>query len=137
MKTMADVERPYVVVAFSPQPSLAYFMKGVLDCAGLTAIAASSNPEEIEALAAKARPDAVVYDVSFPFAENWDRLQQLRARPGLSGIPFVITTSEADELERRVGVSTAIELFSRPKDVKQFQSAVRSAIEAGARGHAA
>jgi CheY-like chemotaxis protein len=134
---MADSGRQYVVVAFSPQPSLAYFMKGVLDCAGLTAIAASSNPEEIEALAQRARPDAVVYDVSFPFVENWDRLQELRTRPALSDIPFVITTSEAQELERRVGVSTAIELFSRPKDVQEFQSAVRSAIETGARGHAA
>ncbi len=133
---MSDPQRSYLVVAFSPQPSLAYFMKGVLDCAGLTAIAASSDPREVEALAEQAKPDAVVYDVSFPFAENWGRLQQLRARPALSDVPFVITTSEARELERRVGVSTAIELFSRPKDVKQFQSAVRSAIET-ATGHAA
>jgi CheY-like chemotaxis protein len=130
---MADAARPYLVVAFSPQPSLAYFMKGVLDCAGLTAIAASSNPDEVEALAARARPDAVVYDVSFPFVENWNRLEQLRTRPALSGIPFVITTSEAREFKRRVGNSTAVELFSRAKDVRQLQSAVRSAIE---RGHA-
>ncbi len=134
---MADAERQYVVVAFSPQPSLAYFMKGVLDCAGLTAIATSSNPDEIETLAEQSRPDAVIYDVSFPFVENWNRLQHLRSRPALSGIPFVITTSEPQELERRVGVSTAIELFSRPKDVRQFQSAVKMAIETGAHGHAA
>jgi hypothetical protein len=46
----------------------------------------------------------VIYDVSFPFVENWNRLQHLRSRPALSGIPFVITTSEPQELERRVGV---------------------------------
>ena len=129
--------RSYVVVAFSPQPSLAYFLKGVLDCAGLHAIASSSSLEELETLAQGARPDAIVYDVSYPFAENWQQLQQARNRPALGGIPFIITTSEARELFRKVGCSTAIELFARPSDLAAFQAAVRAAIESAAPGYAA
>ena len=129
--------RPYVILAFSPQPSFAYFLKGVLDCAGLTAIASSSGAEDLEALAKRARPDAIVYDVSYPFTENWHQLQQLKNRPALRDIPFVITTSEAQELFRRVGCSTAIELFARPSDLAAFQSAVRNVIETTAPGYAA
>jgi CheY-like chemotaxis protein len=128
---MADTARPYVVVAFSPQSSVAYFMKGVLDCCGLTAIAISAGPE-IEAVAERVHPDAIVYDLSFPFVENWQRFQELRDRPALQDVPFVITTSEVAELQRRVGVTTAIELFSRPKDLAKFQAAVCQAIESAA-----
>ena len=133
---MAD-KPSYVVVAFSPQPSLAYFLKGVLDCAGLTTIACSSSVAEIEDMAERIHPDAIVYDVSYPFAENWQQLQQLRTRPALQTTPFVITTSEARELFRRVGYSGAIELFARPSDLSAFQHAVRSAIEKDAPGFAA
>jgi len=129
--------RSYVVLAFSPQPSFAYFLKGVLDCAGLTAIASSSSAEDLEALAQRTRPDAIVYDVSYPFAENWHRLQQVKNLPAVRGIPFVITTSETQELFRRVGCSSAIELFARPSDLAAFQSTVRNAIENAAPGYAA
>ena len=129
--------RSYVVLAFSPQPSFAYFLKGVLDCAGLAAIASSSSAEDLEALAQRARPDAIVYDVSYPFTENWRQLQDVKNRPALRHIPFVITTSEAQELFRRVGCSSAIELFARPSDLAAFQSAVRNAIESTASHYAA
>ena len=129
--------RSYVVLAFSPQSSFAYFLKGVLDCAGLTAIASSSSAEDLEALALRARPDAIVYDVSYPFTENWHQLQHVRNRPALRDLPFVITTSEAQELFRRVGCSSAIELFARPSDLAAFQSAVKDAIVTAAAGCAA
>jgi len=48
----------------------------------------------------------------------------------------VITTSEAGELFRRVGVSSAIELFARPDNLAAVQSALRRAIEAAAPVHA-
>jgi CheY-like chemotaxis protein len=133
---MADMDRPYVVVAFSPQPSLAYFLKGVLDCGGMAAIASSSTVDELESLAQRVRPDAIVYDVSYPFVENWNQLQQARKRDALRGTPVVVTTSEAHELFRRVGYSGAIELFARPKDLAAFQAAVLTAIQTTA-GYAA
>ena len=75
----------------------------------------------------RAKPDAIVYDVSYPFDDNWTQLQLARKRAALRDLPFVITTSEARELYRRVGYAGAIELFARPKDLAAFQAAVRSA----------
>jgi CheY-like chemotaxis protein len=125
-----------IVVTFSPQPSVAYFLKGVLDCAGFTVVSAASELDELEAQVERMRPDAVVYDVSFPFAENWHSLQQLRSRGAMRGIPVVITTSEARELFRRVGVSDAIELFRRPDDVVALRRAVCATIERTRSAHA-
>lgn len=126
---MAQAIPAGIVVTFSPQPSIAYFLKGVLDCAGFTVVAAASDLDELEARVELVRPDAVVYDVSFPFTENWHNLQQLRSRGALRNVPVVITTSEARELYRRVGVSDAIELFRRPDDIAALREAVCATIE--------
>ncbi len=77
---MAEPTREHVAVTFSPQLSVAYFLKGVLDYAGFGVCAAVSSPDELELIVSQERPDAVVYNVSFPFAENWQSLQELRGR---------------------------------------------------------
>lgn len=126
-----------VVVAFSPQSSVAYFLKGVLDCAGLTVTAAVSDTSDLEAIVRSTPPDALVYDVSFPFAANWQKLQELRARPAFRRVPVIVTTSEARELFRATGCASAIEIFARPDDVSGLRNALMGAIESIAPVHAA
>lgn len=131
--TVVDTQSlPYAIITFSRQPSVAYFLKGVLDCAGFVTIVASSSPEDLEAAVERIRPDAIVYDVSFPFIENWRQLQELQGRPSIGTIPVVITTSEARELFRQVGVSSAIEIFRRPDDVSEIRDAIIGAIRSNA-----
>ena len=126
---MGESIRASMAVTFSPQSSIAYFLKGVLDCAGFDVCGAVSTAEELEAVVSKDRPDAIVYDVSFPFASNWQKLQDVRSRPALRNIPVVVTTSEPRELFRATGCSSAIEVFTRPGDVRQFREVLQSAIE--------
>lgn len=123
--------RGHVLVAFSPQPSVAFFLKGVLDCAGFTVFATSSELTALERIVEQTRPDAVVCDIGFPFLENWKALQQACRRPALQHIPVVFTTSEARELTRQVGQTGAIELFRRPDDFSELRAAVESAIARG------
>jgi DNA-binding NarL/FixJ family response regulator len=127
-----DDSTPYPAVAFSRQPSVAYFLKGVLDCAGFTVVAALSSPHELEAIVAQTKPKVIVYDVSYPFKESWDALQELRQMPAFSATPVVVTTSEAHALYRALGVSAAIEIFARPNDVTELREVVRRTVEAGA-----
>ena len=117
-------------VTFSRQPSVAYFLKGVLDCAGYTVVAALSTLDNLEAVVAQTKPKVIVYDVSYPFEENWNALQQLRQSPAFRDTPVVVTTSEAAAFRRAVGVSAAIEIFARP-DVNELREVVRRTIEAG------
>jgi CheY-like chemotaxis protein len=134
---MAETPASSVIVTYSPQSSVAYFLKGVLECAGLTVSAAASDVDELETCVQRRRPDGIVYDVSFPFRENWQKLQEVRGLPSLRDLPIVITTSEARELFRVTGCSSAIELFARPNDVAPFRQALLGAIRAIPKDHAA
>src|SRR5258708_1806231 len=101
---MDQAVRDHIVVTFSPQPSVAEFLKRIVDAAGFTANATASTIEELEALVKSLSPDAIVYEIGFPFASNWQQLLQARQRPALEKTAFVITTGDARELYRRVGV---------------------------------
>jgi CheY-like chemotaxis protein len=127
---MPGTSRSYVAVTFSSQPSVAYFLRGVLDSAGFAVSDASFRPDDLEVAIQRNRPDVIVYDVSYPFEENWQQCQQVLKQAGASDIPVVITTSEQLELRRTVGVSAHVELFRRPDDVTELREAVRRAIEA-------
>jgi CheY-like chemotaxis protein len=118
----------HVLVAFSTQPSIAYFLKGVLDCAGFTVVAALSELTALEHVVEETRPDAVVCDIGFPFAENWKALQDARRRPGLHSTAMVVTTPELKELRRQVGETGAIELFRKPDDFSELRAAIQAAI---------
>jgi hypothetical protein len=125
---MPQDARDYVVVTFSPQPSIADFLKRIVESAGFASLSASSH-EELERIVRGVMPDAIVYEVAFPFAENWRQLGQLRCRPGFGHLPFVITTPDAPELYRRVGVR-GLELFRRPDDLTELKETVLGAIGA-------
>jgi DNA-binding response OmpR family regulator len=127
---MQHVGGDYVIVTYSPQPSFADFLKSIVESAGFVAEAVSTDAE-LERAATAIRPDAIVYEVGFPFSENWRELTRLRSRPAFHGVPFVITTPDAAELYRRVGVP-AIEVFRRPDDLSEFTRVVLSAIGAAA-----
>jgi CheY-like chemotaxis protein len=124
---------PYRAVTFSPQPSVAYFLRRILECAGVNVTAATFAVSDLETAVGRDRPDVIVSDVSFPFEENWQRLEVIR-QGTLGAIPLVITSSEARELERAVGVSGVVEIFARPHDLTEVRAAVCRAVEGASTG---
>lgn len=127
---MQPAARDYVVLTFSPQPSVADFLKRIVDQAGF-ASRATSTTDELHDVAATVVPDAIIYEIGFPFTDNWRQLSELRSRAALQRVPFVITTSDGPELYRRTGVS-ALELFRKPDDLAAFRDLVLNAIHAAA-----
>lgn len=127
---MQPAARDYVVLTFSPQPSVADFLRRIVDQAGF-ASRATSTVDELHDAATAVVPDAIIYEIGFPFTDNWRQLSELRSRAALQRVPFVITTPDAPELYRRVGVP-AIELFRKPDDLSAFRETVLSAIHAAA-----
>lgn len=124
-----------IVVTFSPQPSVAAFLLRIVDAAGFRAFATASTVEELETLVKRVSPDAIVYEIGFPFADNWHQLVEARRRPWLEKIAIVITTGDARELYRRVGVLAAIELFRKPDDFSELRGAILGAIREAAPAH--
>ena len=132
---MIGAYRDRIIVTFSPQPSVAAFLQRIVDAAGFTANATASTVEELEALVNNVSPDAIVYEIGFPFMDNWHQLVQARLRPCLQKMPIIITTGDARELYRRVGVPAAIELFRRPDDLTELRGAILEAIREAAPAH--
>lgn len=134
---MSELSTRIVIVAYSPQSSVAFFMKDVFERVGLTVNAATSTLDDLEAVVGRDRPTGIVYDVSFPFTQHWEQLQKIRRRRSLRGIPIVVTTSEPRELFRATGCSSAIELFARPNDIAPLKEALLTALNGRPSGHAA
>jgi DNA-binding response OmpR family regulator len=116
------------LIAFSPQPSVADFLKKILEKAGFSASACWATPDHLEAAVLQTPPDAVVCEVGFPFAQQWRALTDARRRPALRNVPFVIVTGEPEELFRRVGVRAALSIFSRPDNSADVRAAVEAAV---------
>lgn len=123
---MQPVPRDHVVLTFSPQPSVAEFLSRIADEAGF-ASQATSTVEQLRQAVHECAPDAILYEIGFPFTDNWHQLTHLRAQSPLCHVPVIVTTADAGELYRRVGVP-ALELFRKPDDLTEVRTAVLSAI---------
>jgi CheY-like chemotaxis protein len=126
---MVRLPASLVAITFSPQSSIAHFVKELLIAGGVPVDGAFSSVEDLEQHVRDNKPAVIVYDVSFPFAANWAILQDLRRRPAFRDISIVVTTSESRALFRAVGCATAVELFARPNDVQALASALRRELE--------
>jgi DNA-binding response OmpR family regulator len=134
---LVQAARDHTIVTFSPQPSVAAFLQRIVDAAGFTANATASTVEELETLVNRESPDAVVYEIGFPFTDNWDQLKRARQRPFLQHMPIVVTTGDAREFYRRVGVPASIELFRKPDDLTELRGAILGAIREAVPAHSA
>ncbi|HEX3175277.1 MAG TPA: hypothetical protein VHZ49_01280 [Methylomirabilota bacterium] len=62
-------------------------------------------------------PRVVIWDISPPYEQNWAFLRLLRTSRVMDERTFIITTTNKPALERFVGPTDAIEIFTKPYDV--------------------
>ena len=117
----------HVLIAFSRQPSVADFMARFLKDAGYAAIACWSTLDELEEAVSAHCPAAVVYELGLPLADEWERFSEARHRPTLAHIPLVIATAASSDQYERLGISEALEVFTRPSK-RAVEAALRSAV---------
>jgi CheY-like chemotaxis protein len=75
-------------------------------------------------------PAVLVYDVTIPYAENWNFLRLVRDAEALRGRPIVVTTTNKRALEEIAGPTDAIEIVGKPYEPQQIVEAVRKALGA-------
>ena len=109
---MARMDAP--IITFSPEPSVADFLKRIVEDAGFVATAIWSSIEDLENAVAQVRPSALVYEVGIPFAEKWESFLAAIRRPAIAGIPIVIATPASAEQCRRAGAAATLEILPRP-----------------------
>jgi hypothetical protein len=115
------------IIAFSLEPSVADFLKRIVEDAGFVATAIWSSIDDLESAVVQARPSALVYELGFPFAEKWKHFLAASSRPAFAGIPIVIATSASAEQCRRAGAAATLEILPRPTR-DQVTAAIRDAL---------
>jgi two-component system cell cycle response regulator DivK len=68
--------------------------QGVLVHAGFAVVEAEDGGRALE-LAASARPDLILMDLSIPVVDGWECTRRLKAEPGTRGIPIIALTAHA------------------------------------------
>jgi DNA-binding response OmpR family regulator len=87
---------------------------------------------DFTALMREHTPAAIVFDVSLPYSWSWSTFKELSARPVVTGIPFVLTTTNKDAAEEFTGPDV-IELLFKPYDIVRFLEAVKVAVDRSSR----
>lgn len=73
-------------------------------------------------------PQVIIYDVSPPYPENWERFQVAREVEVFKGRRVMLTTTDPQALEKLVGPTDAFPIFSKPFELDALLRAVRDAV---------
>ena len=75
-------------------------------------------------------PDVAIYDIAFPYEENWHFLRLLQTSDALKKLKWVIATTHKERLQELVGETGEVyEVVGKPYDVQQILAAVRTALD--------
>jgi DNA-binding NtrC family response regulator len=76
------------------------------------------------------RPKVVVYDIAIPYEQNWALFQHFRSRPVSESVQFVVTTTNAAQVEKFAGAQHLLEIVGKPYDLDALVRAVKDAAHA-------
>jgi CheY-like chemotaxis protein len=75
-------------------------------------------------------PTVLIWDVSPPYDQNWAFLRLVRSSRAMEERIVVVTTTNKAALERFVGPTDAVEIFTKPYDVDILISTIDRALKA-------
>lgn len=133
---------PKVIAIFNTSPDTVDLLRFVFERAGYTVVSAFTwelrdAHVDIEAFVRQHQPDAIVYDIAPPYAQNWRLFQHFSAMPVLADIKFVITTTHEKHVREIAGEGPELfEIIGKPYDLGRVVSAVEQAIGPSTRASA-
>ncbi len=89
----------------------------------------AGNGAEALREARAARPDLVVLDLMLPGMDGLEVCRRLRAEPATAGVPIIMLTAKADEVDRVVGLELgADDYVAKPFSPKELVARVRAVL---------
>lgn len=71
-------------------------------------------------------PKVIVYDIAFPYRENWTQCEQVRNLEACENIEFILTTPNLDALEHMIGKQVgAFELIEKEIDLRKVVAKIK------------
>lgn len=75
---------------------------------------------------ARLRPNAVVYDLAYPYDVSWTAFQTVRA--AVPACRWVVTTTDTRALTELVGPAGALPIIGKPFELETITAAVHTAL---------
>jgi DNA-binding response OmpR family regulator len=132
--SVSKLEARPVVALFNASDDTMAMVQRMLDAAGFRCLVGCLSKFKSGAVAfahylAANEPEAVIFDVSLPYKENWDFVKRLREDKAMEGRGVVLTTPNKLRLDEAVGRdSEACEIVGKPYDLAQIKVAIDAAL---------
>ena len=127
---------PHAVGVFNTSPDTVEMLRIVLEREGFIVVAAYTydmrdSRVDIESLVRQHQPKVVIYDVAPPYDRNWRLFEHMRSMPVMSGIQFVVTTTNVHHVRAVAGPDQEVfEIVGKPYDLDQIVEAVKARLSA-------
>jgi two-component system phosphate regulon response regulator PhoB len=116
------------ILVVDDEPDLLELVRVNLDQAGYEVRTAASGREALDQLRASP-PDLVVLDLMLPDLSGTEICRQLRADPKFAGLPVIMLTAKADEVDRVVGLELgADDYVTKPFSPRELSLRVRAVL---------
>lgn len=133
-----------VVAVVNNDDTLIRIFRLMLDPRGFATVATNAERTEdlaaaaaqIEAFLARANPQAVVFDIPYPYTRHWALFQQVRQADAPRGRPVVLTSTHATLVRSWAAPGDATAILEVPFGTEELVQAVRAAVATSQEGKA-
>jgi DNA-binding response OmpR family regulator len=124
---------PEVVAIFNTSQDVTEILRLFLEQAGYVVVTAYTHElrdgaVDVEKLIRQYRPRVIVYDIAVPYDVNWRLYQAVRDSPACAGLPFVVTTTNVEQVRKVAGDVPVHEIVGKPYDLEELRRRVADAI---------
>ncbi len=133
MKTDMQPSEATVVAVINSTPDIVDMLRLAIEPAGFVVVTALTfeirdGHVDVEHFIQQHEPRVIVYDIAPPYEANWHLFEHMTAMPVMHGRQFVVTSTNARQVERIAGNAHHIyEVIGKPYDLGQVVQAVREA----------
>jgi phosphate regulon transcriptional regulator PhoB len=116
------------ILIIEDEPDIAELVKYHLEKAGLVARMVADGKQALE-LIARDQPDLIVLDLMLPGVDGLELCRRLRASQATKGIPIIMLTAKAEEVDRVLGLEMgADDYVPKPFSPRELVARVKAVL---------
>ena len=122
-------EQAKTIVYIEDEPEMIDLVKLILTRKGYDVIGAAGGREGLNKVR-EILPDLVLLDLMMPDIEGWDVYQQMRAEEATRGIPVIVVTAKAQNIDKVLGLHIAKvdDYISKPFSPQELVNSVEQVL---------